>query len=150
MSRTSSRKKASASILDKGDMSPANALLRSDVLKALNKGKKKDEGIHISKISEVVGISVALATQVLNHLSHHDGYNIISCGDDRWKIVSDLGEQQPLELQRLLGKEYTFGVVTDSHICNVHSRLDVLEAAYTYFAQQGITDVIHAGNIIDG
>jgi len=153
MSKKSSRnekKSATAPKLDKGNMSPANPLLRSDVLKLLNKSKKHDEGVHISKISEAVGISDALAKQVLTHLSHHDGYNIISCGDNRWKVVADLGEQQPLELQRLLGKEYTFGVVTDSHICNVHSRLDVLEAAYTYFAQQGITDVIHAGNIIDG
>ena len=138
-------------IVNKKDMSPANPLLRSDVLKLLNKSRKKDEGIHISKISDAVGISVGLAKQVLTHLSHHDGYNIISCGDDRWKIVvADLSEQKPLELQRLLGKEYTFGVVTDSHICNVHARLDVLEAAYTHFAQQDIVDVIHAGNIIDG
>lgn len=108
MSKKSSRnekKSATAPKLDKGNMSPANPLLRSDVLKLLNKSKKHDEGVHISKISEAVGISDALAKQVLTHLSHHDGYNIISCGDNRWKVVADLGEQQPLELQRLLGKE---------------------------------------------
>jgi hypothetical protein len=43
-----------------------------------------------------------------------------------------------------------FGVTTDNHLCNKHSRLDVLNAAYDYFEEQGITTVYNAGNWIDG
>lgn len=42
------------------------------------------------------------------------------------------------------------GFVTDNHLGNKHSRLDVLNAAYDFFAQQGVTTVLNAGNMIDG
>jgi hypothetical protein len=43
-----------------------------------------------------------------------------------------------------------FGITTDNHLCNRHSRLDVLDAAYDHFARQGITTVFNCGNWIDG
>jgi hypothetical protein len=44
----------------------------------------------------------------------------------------------------------SFGVTTDNHLCNRHARLDVLKAAYDTFEREGITDVLNAGNWIDG
>jgi hypothetical protein len=43
-----------------------------------------------------------------------------------------------------------FGVTGDNHLCNKHSRLDVLNAAYDHFEREGITDVFNTGNWIDG
>jgi hypothetical protein len=43
-----------------------------------------------------------------------------------------------------------FGVTTDNHLCNVHSRLDVLNALYKEFANEGVTQVFNCGNAIDG
>jgi len=43
-----------------------------------------------------------------------------------------------------------FGITSDNHLCNMHSRLDVLNEAYDYFAQQGITKVFNGGNWLDG
>lgn len=45
---------------------------------------------------------------------------------------------------------HRFGVTTDNHLCNKHSRLDVLNEAYDHFAAQGITRVFNCGNWIDG
>jgi hypothetical protein len=45
---------------------------------------------------------------------------------------------------------HIFGVVSDNHLCNKHSRLDVLNAAYDTFERMGITTVYNAGNWIDG
>ncbi len=45
---------------------------------------------------------------------------------------------------------HTFGFTTDNHLCNRHSRLDVLNAAYDDFDRQGISIVYNAGNWIDG
>lgn len=45
---------------------------------------------------------------------------------------------------------HVFGFVTDNHLCNKHSRLDVLRAAYEHFAANGIDKVYNAGNWIDG
>lgn len=46
--------------------------------------------------------------------------------------------------------ERKFGVLGDNHLCNKHSRLDVLKAAYDHFEREGITDVFNTGNWIDG
>ena len=43
-----------------------------------------------------------------------------------------------------------FGVTSDNHLCNRHSRLDVLKAAYDHFERVGIKDVFNCGNWIDG
>jgi hypothetical protein len=45
---------------------------------------------------------------------------------------------------------HIFGFTTDNHLCNRHSRLDVLNAAYDHFEREGINIVYNAGNWIDG
>lgn len=45
---------------------------------------------------------------------------------------------------------HRFGFVTDNHLCNKHSRLDVLNRAYQHFEELGITRVYNAGNYVDG
>ena len=45
---------------------------------------------------------------------------------------------------------HTFGFTTDNHLCNKHSRLDVLKTAYEHFEREGISIVYNAGNWIDG
>jgi hypothetical protein len=42
------------------------------------------------------------------------------------------------------------GLISDNQLGNKTSRLDVLHSAYDHFADEGITDVYHAGNVIDG
>jgi len=45
---------------------------------------------------------------------------------------------------------YSFGVVSDTHLCSKYYRADVLEDLYDWFEREGITQVFHAGNWIDG
>lgn len=45
---------------------------------------------------------------------------------------------------------HIFGFTTDNHLCNRHSRLDVLNKAYQHFQREGIEIVYNAGNWIDG
>ncbi len=42
------------------------------------------------------------------------------------------------------------GIVADTHLNSYWERLDLLNLAYDYFEKEGIRQVIHAGNIIDG
>lgn len=42
------------------------------------------------------------------------------------------------------------GLISDNQLGNKTSRIDVLNSAYDHFAAEGITDVYHAGNVIDG
>lgn len=129
------------------EFNPSNPMVRSDALKFIQKKKK---GFTTDQLAKVLESTIENTKKVIQYLSHHDCYNILQIGKDSWELVSELPEEKPLELTRLLGKEYSFGLVSDTHLCNKYERLDVLEAAYDEFSRRKIKDVFHAGNIIDG
>ena len=133
---------------DLKDFNPSNPMVRSDALKFVQ--KKKKNGFITDELAKKLDTTLENTKKVIQYLSHHDGYNILNQGQDHWQLVSQLPEQKPLELSRLTGKEYKFGLVSDTHLNNTSERLDVLEAAYDEFSRQKITDVLHAGNMIDG
>ena len=45
---------------------------------------------------------------------------------------------------------HRFGLVSDTHLACKESREDALHAQYDIFVKEGITTVLHAGNIVDG
>jgi hypothetical protein len=49
------------------------------------------------------------------------------------------------------GDKWTkIGLVADTHLCCREERLDALHAQYNLFQREGVKDVFHAGNIVDG
>lgn len=48
------------------------------------------------------------------------------------------------------GDWITFGLVADTHLCCKEERLGELHTQYDLFAREGVTEVFHAGNIVDG
>lgn len=42
------------------------------------------------------------------------------------------------------------GLISDTHLCSNAERLDLCEAAYTRFAKEGVTVVLHTGDLMDG
>jgi predicted phosphodiesterase len=124
-----------------------NPILRYDILKTLKKAG--NVGITADEMGELIGVNPSLISKVIEHLKIRDGYNVIQ-EKNNYKISSELTPMQPLNIKALLGKDHQFGVVSDTHLCNKHSRLDALEAAYDVFAKRGIKQVLHSGNIIDG
>lgn len=46
--------------------------------------------------------------------------------------------------------QHKFLFTTDNHLCNKHSRLDVLKSAYAHAAAEGIDKSLNAGNWVDG
>jgi predicted phosphodiesterase/biotin operon repressor len=126
---------------------PADPMVRSDAVKLLQRNKKK--GVSLEKLANYLHTTEKNAKDVISHLSHHDGYNIGSQSGSYF--LSDvLPPMKPLNIKGLRGKEIKFGVVSDTHLCSHSERLDVLEAAYDTFKQQKITQVFHAGNMLDG
>lgn len=65
-------------------------------------------------------------------------------------FVPPPGFQQHLFSRVKKSKTIKFGLFSDSHYGNIHSRQDVIEAAYDHFAAEGIETVYHCGNLIDG
>jgi hypothetical protein len=93
----------------------------------------------ISKVREA--IAQMKARGVLIH-EHADGYSLSEPGmDERGK--TELAGTDDYWTHR-------FGITTDNHLCNKHSRLDVLNEAYDTFEREGITNVFNCGNWIDG
>ena len=48
------------------------------------------------------------------------------------------------------GTDFRVGVVSDTHLCSNEEALDELHCAYDIFAREGITTVLHAGDIVTG
>jgi len=57
---------------------------------------------------------------------------------------------QHTDLSRRMPLEGEFGVVSDTHLCSVAERLDILRGAYREFERRGIRTVLHAGDVTDG
>lgn len=66
-----------------------------------------------------------------------DRYLAPSTGE-AWKVTSDKDGV------------HRFGLIADTHLGSKHERLDVMHALYDWFAANGITNVFHCGNWIDG
>lgn len=54
------------------------------------------------------------------------------------------------DLSRVMPLEGEFGLVSDTHLCSIAERLDVVEMAYNFFALRGIKQVFHCGDLTDG
>lgn len=47
-------------------------------------------------------------------------------------------------------KSFRFGLVSDTHLCSVHERLNELHTFYFICKKMGIKDVVHAGDLLAG
>jgi len=64
------------------------------------------------------------------------------------KVPAEFGR---IPLQVFDDAEWTrFGLVSDTHLCCREERLDALHAQYDLFEKEGILEVFHGGNIVDG
>jgi len=125
---------------------PDNPIVRSDAIRFVRKHKR---GFTVDQLANKLNMTCKNALAVIQQLSHHDGYNLIH-RNNTWSLEVDVAPIAPLKLKTLLGKKYSFGVISDNHLCNKAQRLDVLEAAYDMYKKRGIKNVFNAGNIIDG
>ena len=66
------------------------------------------------------------------------------------KVAPTSDEPHKLSLQLLDGDHVRFGVVSDTHLCSKHCALDELHLAYDFLAREGITDVLHPGDLVAG
>jgi predicted phosphodiesterase len=54
------------------------------------------------------------------------------------------------DLSKELPSEGVFGALSDTHLCSVAERLDLVNEAYNAFAERGVTKVFHTGDLTDG
>ncbi len=78
-------------------------------------------------------------------------YNILY-KDHKYELSDQIetGSEKKLDIKNWQGKILRFGFVSDTHLGSKFERMDVLNALYDIYADEGIDTVYHGGNIIDG
>jgi hypothetical protein len=55
-----------------------------------------------------------------------------------------------IDVSKFHGKRLLFGVTGDNHLCSKYERLDVLNALFDIWHEQGVETVLQCGNMLDG
>ncbi len=126
------------------EFNPMDPICRSYLVRAL-----RNKWRSTAKLAEELSCPEDQIVHAIENL-RESGYQVVYRGN--LAQISREGAQlnKVVDLNPIDGPERTIGVVADSHLCNRASRLDVLEAAYDEFSRRKITDVFHAGNMVDG
>lgn len=79
------------------------------------------------------------------------GHNVVIAGDGI-ELSTDIPKADPfrIDVRKLEGKTFKFGVTGDNHLCSRYARLDVLNALFDIWADEGVTTVYQLGNMIEG
>lgn len=110
--------------------------------------KKPDRSFE--ELSDLLNIGVGKIKKEINAL-HKSGHNFRA--QDGNIVLSKLipkGEPFKMNIHKMTTGMYRFGAIGDNHLCSKYERLDVLNAIYDEYEEQGITTVYNTGNWIDG
>jgi predicted phosphodiesterase len=66
------------------------------------------------------------------------------------KQVEELSRHLQTTQLQLDGRTHRFGYITDTHIGSLFADISLLETAYKIFESEGITKVLHSGDMCDG
>lgn len=122
---------------------PVDPICRSYLVRRLNRW------VSIASLADDLDCAPSEIEGAIQHL-REAGYQIVNRGTSVKISKEGILGRQVVDLAPIKGREWSFGVVSDKHLCNRHQRLDVLEAAYDEFARRKITDVFDCGNMVDG
>lgn len=75
--------------------------------------------------------------------------NIVSQG---LELSRDIPKAAPtwIDVRKLEGKVYRFGLTADNHLGSKYARMDVLNALFDIYEKEGVDTVYQCGNMIDG
>jgi predicted phosphodiesterase/transposase-like protein len=106
-------------------------------------GKIKD-GTTVESLADEADVSPRRIREALAALGEK-GYRVTAETEVRVERVVPAKENLHLDL--LKGKTLRFGVVSDTHLGSRECASEVLELAYDLFEREGITKVLHAGDV---
>lgn len=116
-------------------------------LKSLLKTKKK---YTIESLSDHFNTGVSNIRAALESLKS-EGFNVV-IKDGHAAVTTEIPKSAAtvLDVKKMSTGFYRFGLTGDNHLCSRYERMDVLNALYDVFHQEGIKDVYNTGNWIDG
>ena len=110
----------------------------------------KSKPSSIEDLCNQFNVSPRTINDVLVELGE-DCYNLVVANDKvHLNLDPPVGGHSTLDSRHWHGSKFKLGFVSDSHLCSDYAREDFLNMLYDIFEEEGITDVYHAGNWIDG
>ena len=106
--------------------------------------------VSVIELSNKFNVGIDKITEALNEIEG-EGY-LIDVVDDKVSLGKSIKPPEPavIPIEPFFNNWIKFGVVSDTHLNSKYERLDVLYNLYDIFKREGIKNVFHAGNMIDG
>jgi hypothetical protein len=104
----------------------------------------------VENLADALVTSPAIIRRALDDLKS-GGHNVVTA-DGLVELSKEIPKADPfrIDTRTLKGKVFRFGLTADNHLCSKYERMDVLNALYDIWHEQGITTVYQCGNMIDG
>lgn len=102
------------------------------------------------ELSDHLDIGISKIDELIAELKQN-GYNVVQI-DGGFMLSDILQKHEPkvMDIQKMSTGTYKVGFCGDNHLCSKYERMDILNALYDYYEQEGITAVYNTGNWIDG
>lgn len=126
-----------------------------NIMKAHDENVKKiiqilsQEYHSVKSISEKLRLPANYIEYIIDKLKQ-EKYNISENGRGYYYLDKITKVGNVIKINALRKNKYKFGVVSDNHLNSIHERLDVLNALYDIFQEEGVEIVLNAGNWIEG
>lgn len=106
--------------------------------------------ITLSQLSDIFDCGVGKVKSIVDGLEK-SGHTVKIKGETViFNTLIEKSENTNLSVSKMTTGQYKFGACGDNHLCSRYERLDVLNALYDIYEQEGISVVYNTGNWIDG
>lgn len=105
----------------------------------------------LEQLSDTLDSAIGPIRDALDEL-HAQGVRIDLRGGEI-ELGRDAAPPKPptrIDTAKFRGLPIKFGLTADNHLCSRYARMDVLNALFDIWEEQGITEVYQCGNMIDG
>lgn len=132
------------------DVQPVAPEVAADEFLTSLHGLVKGRGRTVSHLADRLDCSPRRVREGIAELRRR-GYRVRE-PDEGGEVVLDrvAPTRDQLHLGLLRGETVRLGIVSDTHLCSKEEAADELQLAYDAFAAEGITEVLHAGDLVAG
>lgn len=126
-------------------------VIKEDPLKEQILRMVRKRGMTVSQIASSLDRGpeqVRRCIQVLRQQNYN--VHILSEGNVEFSRETKQGGTFRIPKRLISGRKFRFGAIGDTHLASKYARLDALNAMYDIFEREGIREVFHTGNLVDG
>lgn len=111
---------------------------------------KKVKKASIYQLSETFDVSPHAVRDALSQLSEQ--FVNVHVKDSHALLLDAPEPEEPtkIDMRKRSGKWLTFGITADNHLCSKYARMDVLNALFDIWEDEGVETVYQLGNMVDG